>query len=134
MRDPKRIDDFCNRLKVVWKQVPDWRFGQLMMNALGAMQAGGRDPFFPEEDEMIKFLENYVSSPSNNPFAKKPNAKFTPGDKVRVIKNSERIPEAAFIGMVGVVTERRVSRDYLVEFQNGDIHAIFEEDLESCPD
>ena len=25
MRDPKRIDDFCNRLKVVWKQVPDFQ-------------------------------------------------------------------------------------------------------------
>lgn len=70
MRDPNRIDDFCNRLKVVWKQVPDLRFGQLMLNALGTMQAGGRDPFFPEEDEMIQFLENYVSSPSNNPLAR----------------------------------------------------------------
>lgn len=71
MRDIKRIDDFCNRLKAVWKQVPDLRFGQLMMNAFGTMLEGGRDPFFTEEDEMIKFLENYVSSPSNNPFAKR---------------------------------------------------------------
>ena len=71
MRDIKRIDDFCNRLKVVWKQVPDLRFGQFMMNVLGAMLKGGRDPYFPEEDEMIKFLEDYVSSSSNNPFAKR---------------------------------------------------------------
>ena len=134
MRDAKRIDDFCNRLKAVWKQVPDWRFGQLITNALSAMQARGRDPFFPEEDEMIKFLENYVSSPSNNPFAKKPNTKFNLGDKVRVIKNSERISEAAFIGMVGIVTGQWASRDCLVEFQNGEVHAIFEEDLESCSD
>ena len=42
-----------------------------MMNALGAMLKGGRDPYFPEEDEMIKFLEDYVSSSSNNPFAKR---------------------------------------------------------------
>ena len=31
MRDPKRIDDFCDRLKAVWHTVPDWRFGQLMV-------------------------------------------------------------------------------------------------------
>lgn len=59
MRDPKRIDDFCNRLKTVWHTVPDWRFGQLMINVLGDMQASGRDPFFPEDDEMIKYLEGY---------------------------------------------------------------------------
>lgn len=77
MRDVKRIDDFCNRLKAVWKQVPDWRFGQLIMNALEAMQAGGYDPFFLEDDEMIRFLENYECSPSNNPFAKRFNLKIT---------------------------------------------------------
>lgn len=59
MRDPKRIDEFCNRLAVAWKTVPDWRFGQLMMNVLGAMASTGRDPFFPEEPEMIAFIEEY---------------------------------------------------------------------------
>lgn len=49
MRDPKRIDDFCDRLKAVWHTVPDWRFGQLMVNLLGDMKASGRDPFFPED-------------------------------------------------------------------------------------
>lgn len=32
MRDPKRIDKFCDLLKEIWKQVPDWRFGQLISN------------------------------------------------------------------------------------------------------
>ena len=59
MRDPKRIDKFCDRLKAVWHTVPDWRFGQLMINILGDMKASGRDPFFPEDDEMIKYLESY---------------------------------------------------------------------------
>ncbi len=63
-----------------------------MMDALGAMQAGGRDPFFPEEDEMIRFLENYVSSPSNNPFAKGLNAKFNLGDKVSQEKDAVPFP------------------------------------------
>lgn len=63
MRDPKRIRKFCNRLAAVWEQLPDWRFGQLMVNALGEMK---RDPFFPEDDEMIEYLEKYVeNSPYN---------------------------------------------------------------------
>ena len=60
MRDPNRIDDFCNKLADVWKHFPDWRFGQFMMNALGEMQGNGRDPFFPEENEMMSFLEDYA--------------------------------------------------------------------------
>lgn len=59
MRDPDRIDLFCDRLKVVWRCAPDWRFGQLMMNILGDMSATGRDPFFPEDDEMIAYFESY---------------------------------------------------------------------------
>lgn len=63
MRDPKRIRKFCNRLAAAWEQLPDWRFGQLMVNALGEMK---RDPFFPEDDEMIEYLEKYVeNSPYN---------------------------------------------------------------------
>ena len=62
MRDPKRIRKFCNRLAKVWECVPDLRFGQFMCNALGDMASNGRDPFFPEEDEMIEFIEEYVSN------------------------------------------------------------------------
>ena len=61
MRDPKRIQKFCNRLARAWEMVPDLRFGQLMVNVLGEME---RDPFFPEEDEMIEFIENYVKKHS----------------------------------------------------------------------
>lgn len=61
MRDPKRIHKFCGRLAKAWMMLPDWRFGQLMCNMLGEMASGGRDPFFPEEDEMIKFIEDYCS-------------------------------------------------------------------------
>ena len=57
MRDIKRIRKFCNRLANAWERVPDWRFGQLMCNILGSM---GKDPFFPEDDEMIEFIEEYV--------------------------------------------------------------------------
>jgi len=60
MRDTKRIKKFCNELAKIWeKKCPDWRFGQMMINVLGAMQSNGRDPFFPEEAEMIKFFKEY---------------------------------------------------------------------------
>jgi len=60
MRDIKRIRKFCNELASVWEtSCPDWRFGQLVMNVLGDMQGSGRDPFFPEEDEMIEYFKKY---------------------------------------------------------------------------
>lgn len=57
MRRKDRIDPFLKRLGNVWKCVPDWRFGQLMVNVLNSME---RDPFFPEEDEMIEYFEKYM--------------------------------------------------------------------------
>lgn len=63
-RDPKRIDMFCDRLKAVWHTFPDLRFSQLMVNVLGEMQKKGRDPFFPEDGEMMTFLESYAEEHS----------------------------------------------------------------------
>jgi hypothetical protein len=57
MRDKKRIRAFCNRLADAWEQCPDLRFGQFMMNVFGRM---GKDPFFPEDDEMIRCIEQFV--------------------------------------------------------------------------
>ena len=56
MRNPERIDKFCSKLAEYWKEVPDWRFGQLICNVLGTCK---RDPFFYEEDEMLKVFEDY---------------------------------------------------------------------------
>ena len=61
MRDPKRIDEFCDNLKVVWHEVPDWRFGQLMSNMLGEYVAQtGHDIFYTEEPEMMAFFRKYM--------------------------------------------------------------------------
>lgn len=60
MRDIKRIRKFCNELAGIWEEnVPQWRFGQLICNVFGQMAADGRDPFFPEENEMIDYFKNY---------------------------------------------------------------------------
>lgn len=59
MRNPDRIDKFCNELAQIWKSnVPDWRFGQLICNVFGTLN---EDPFFPEEDRMIKIFKDYFS-------------------------------------------------------------------------
>ena len=62
MRDPQRIRKFCNQLATLWERVPDWRFGQLMSNVLGAFVADTkRDIFFPEDDELLEFFEKYFN-------------------------------------------------------------------------
>ena len=51
------------QLAKIWKDnVPDWRFGQLICNVFGSMNY---DPFFLEEDEMIKIFENYFNRSEN---------------------------------------------------------------------
>jgi hypothetical protein len=65
MRKIERIDIFCAELAKIWKEnCPDWRFGQLMVNVLNSMP---KDPFFPEEDEMVVYLKQFARG------LKKPN-------------------------------------------------------------
>ena len=59
MRNPERIKEFCNELAEIWEtNVPQWRFGQLICNVFGTLN---EDPFFPEEDRMIKIFKDYFS-------------------------------------------------------------------------
>lgn len=61
MRNPKRLDGFYEEMKRIHKKCfPDWRFGQLMSNFLGWIyQEKKRDPFFPEEDEMLRLFKEF---------------------------------------------------------------------------
>ena len=57
-RDTGRIQPFCDRLAAAWAKLPDWRFGQLMVNLMRDYEAEhGRDIFFLEEEEMMAFIE-----------------------------------------------------------------------------
>ena len=59
-RDAGRIQPFCERLARAWEKLPDWRFGQLMVNLMREYEAEhGRDIFFLEEDEMMEIIEAY---------------------------------------------------------------------------
>lgn len=51
MRDPERIDGFCERLKAIWKKYPDLRFNQLIMNV-----QEDRD-YYTEDEEFFTRLE-----------------------------------------------------------------------------
>ena len=54
MRDPNRIYEFCNELAEIWSKVPDWRFGQLVINVLGP------DPFYMEDDRAMKCFRIFL--------------------------------------------------------------------------
>ena len=63
MRDPNRIDGFLKKFGEYWKQVPDWRFGQLIENL---RRCTDKDLFFFEDDEFLKFLEDFFSNESGD--------------------------------------------------------------------
>lgn len=63
MRDPNRIDRFCDELKAIWHQVPDWRFAQLISNisnAWNVTKPNACDTFYVEDEEFIKFAREYI--------------------------------------------------------------------------
>ena len=60
MRNKNRIPKFLKELELYWQKVPDWRFGQFIVNVLGTCK---KDPFFYEEDEMLELIEECFKSP-----------------------------------------------------------------------
>lgn len=62
MRDPNRIDDFCDKLKEYWRLVPDWRFMQLICNLQSAIRSDG---FYLEDDKMLNVFEQYFNKSNN---------------------------------------------------------------------
>lgn len=60
-RPVDRIDTFCNALAEEWKKYPDYRFGQMMMNIFREVVNNGRDPFFVEEEDMMKAIKLHMT-------------------------------------------------------------------------
>lgn len=54
VRDPNRIDLILKQLGDIWKQMPDWRLGQLFCNLQRCEDA---DLFFYEDQELIDRLK-----------------------------------------------------------------------------
>ncbi len=64
MRNPDRLDEFYDKLKEIHKNYyPDFRWGQLCSNFFGWLASEKHvDLFFPEEDRMLKYLEEYATT------------------------------------------------------------------------
>ncbi len=62
MRNLDRLDIFYDELKKIHKEYfPDWRFGQWCSNFFGWLASEKKiDLFFPEEDEMLEYVKEYV--------------------------------------------------------------------------
>ena len=61
MRDPKRIDKFCDLLKELWKRVPDWRFGQLISNLGRQLEWTPGGFFYVEDEEFMNELSRILA-------------------------------------------------------------------------
>ena len=62
MRDPKRIHPFCDRLAEMWGKVPDWRFGQLISNLLGDIEAKTKKSvLYMEDEELFAEMERFFA-------------------------------------------------------------------------
>lgn len=57
MRNPERIPEILKELEKFWKQVPDWRLGQVISN-LSYEILGNNDPFYLEDKYLLQILKN----------------------------------------------------------------------------
>lgn len=62
MRDPNRLDSFYENLKAIHKNyIPDWRFGQFILNFISWYYNKYKtDIFYLEEDKIIKEFRNFI--------------------------------------------------------------------------
>lgn len=65
MRDPDRIDQICEALKSAWRQYPDERLGQFLMNTLWLNgYKDDKNAFWNTEDETVWLNILSVERPS----------------------------------------------------------------------
>ena len=55
-RYPKRIKRILEKIKVLWEESPDLRFGQFIQNIFGSI-VGDQPIYFKEDDEVEKILD-----------------------------------------------------------------------------
>lgn len=57
MRNPERIPEVLKELEEFWKQVPDWRLGQVISNFSYELM-GNNDPFYMEDYKLLELLQS----------------------------------------------------------------------------
>jgi hypothetical protein len=60
MRDVNRIAKIMDLIEEGWKQVPDWRFGQLIENL--KRYIGVQDLFYIEDDKMEEKIKEFFDA------------------------------------------------------------------------
>lgn len=60
MRDPERIDVIVEELRKLWKAVPDWRLGQLIVNCANSGQPCPT-VFYKEDDDILEAIRSLKS-------------------------------------------------------------------------
>ena len=61
MRDINRLDNFYNELKEIHKELPDWRFCQLIMNFFGWFyEKYHRDAFYIEDFQILIYFKTFI--------------------------------------------------------------------------
>lgn len=62
MRDVNRLNNFYYSLSEFHKNVPDWRFGQLIMNFMNwYMTKYKTDIFYIEDDKILNFFNEFIN-------------------------------------------------------------------------
>ena len=56
MTDSKRIGLLLKRLAIQWKQCPELRLGQLLINACGVRD----DLYYVEDDKLVMSIDSYL--------------------------------------------------------------------------
>ena len=56
MRNPDRIPEILKELEDFWKQVSDWRLGQVISNFSYELM-GNNDPFYMEDKDLLELLK-----------------------------------------------------------------------------
>jgi hypothetical protein len=54
MRDPKRIEKICEKLRILWTYYPDMRLGQLLENFIYPHHMNSNGCIFYYEDDMVE--------------------------------------------------------------------------------
>lgn len=66
MRNPDRIDTILDKIRMVWIQYPDMRYGQLLINIWYLKEAADpfciADCFHYEDDVLEKCLDKFISN------------------------------------------------------------------------
>ena len=59
MRDINGIEPFCTDLAKVWKDNPDMRFSQLIVNLMGSY---GSDMYYVEDEDFMNILKEFYNN------------------------------------------------------------------------